>query len=229
MATRFYLGSTASPSISPAFDSNWEQTGQAIRRVLYYKMGITATEALTDTTSLTVPITTTQDILAAQFVGPPMGYPIRFDARNFSMVVGKCSENATTNNVHLAYSMRVLSQDGGTVRGTLRSSFANITEFAVTASAATRIIAAGAVTDLTTEAGDRLCLEVGIHVSGPTASGSAVERFGFSATSDFALTSALTTDLNSWCEFEQDLFDMRFINYQHVKVGDGMSMSGKLR
>lgn len=228
MATRFYLGGTLTPSISPAFDSNWEQTGQAVRRILYYKPTISVAEALVTSTAVTIPITTTQDILVTQFIGPPM-QPILFDARNFSMVVGKCGENATTNNAHLAYSIRVLSNDGGTARGTLRSSFTTISEFPLTASAATRIISAGAVTVLTSQPGDRLCLEVGIRASAPSASGSGSMRRGFDAASDFALTTALTTDLNGWCEFQQDLFDMRFNNYQHVKVGDGMSMSGKLR
>lgn len=228
MATRFYMGSTATPNISPSFDANWEQTGQAVRRILFYKPTISTQEALTTSTAVTIPVTTTQDILVTQFIGPPM-QPISFDARNFSMVVGKCGENATTNNAHLAYSIRVLSTDGGTVRGTLRSSFANISEFALTASAATRIIAAGAATALISQPGDRLCLEVGIHASAPTVAGSGSMRTGFAAASDFALTTALTTDLNGWCEFQQDLFDMRFNNYQHVKVGDGMSMSGKLR
>jgi len=228
MPSRFYFGSTTTPDISPAFDSNWEQTGQAVRRVLYFKNTLSALEALTTSTSVTIPITTTQDILIAQFIGPPMR-SVLFDARNWSMVVGKCGENASTNNAHLAFSLRVLSTDGGTVRGTLRSSFVNISEFATTASAATRIIAAAAVTALVGQPGDRLCLEIGMHVAAPSAAGSGTIRLGFNAASDFALTTALTTDLNGWCEFEQDLFATDLQNYQHVRVGDGMGMTEKIR
>lgn len=229
-ATRFYLGSVATPSISPAFDSNWEQTGQAVRRKLFYKRNLTALEALTTSTAVTIPITTTQDILIAQFVSDPLfRQRVRIDARNFSMVVGKCSEGATTANAHLAYSIRVISQDGGTVRGTLRSSFTTISEFPLVASAATRIISAGAVTALTVQTGDRLVLEVGIRASAPTAAGSGSIRTGFDAASDFALTSGLTTDLNSWCEFAQDLFEVSNPNLQLVKAGDGMSVTEGFR
>lgn len=229
MATRFYLGSVATPSISPSFDANWEQTGQAVRRKLYFTKTLSVLEALTTSTAVTIPITTTQDILVAQFVGEPFGNPILFDARNWSMVVGKCSENASTNNAHLAFSLRVLSNDGTTSRGTLRSSFVNISEFATTASAATRIIAAAAVTPVTSQAGDRLCLEIGMHVAAPSAAGSGAMRFGFDAASDFALTTALTTDLNSWAEFEQDLYGTRFNNYQGVTAGSGLSTGEKIR
>lgn len=213
MATRFYLGSVAAPSISPAFDGNWEQTGQAVRLVLYSAKNYPgATEALTNSTSVTVPITTTQDILIAQFVGPPMP-ATRFDARNWTLVV-RCLEAAAAANAHLAYSLRVLSNDGGTVRGTLKSNFANSTEF--TTAAQTRLSnTPGAITALSAQIGDRLCLEVGVRATGPTSASTATARFGFNAATDFAATSGLTTDLNPWCEFEQDISATIFANYQH--------------
>lgn len=220
MPTRFYFDSVTTPAISPSFDANWEQTGQAVRRRLQYKQTLSAVSALTDF-SVTIPITTTQDILVAQFISEPLGYNIRMDARNWSMVVGKCAENATTNNAHLAFSLRILSQDGGTVRGTLRSSFTTISEFPLVASAATRIIAAAAITPVTTQAGDRICLEVGVRANAPTAAGTGQMRFGTSATSDFALTTALTTDLNSWSEFEQNLFNVDNENYKSIKSSSG--------
>lgn len=229
MPSRFYFDSVTAPSISPAFDAAWEQTGQAVRLRLQYKKTLSTVSALTDSTSVTIPITTTQDILIAQFISEPFGYNLLIDARNWSMVIGKCSENATTNNAHLAFSLRIISQDGSIVRGTLRSSFTTISEFPLTASAATRIIAAAACTPLTSQAGDRICLEVGIRANGPTAAGSGKMRFGTSATSDFALTTALTTDLNSWCEFEQDLFNIDNNNLKSVSAGEGISVSEKVR
>lgn len=226
MATRFYLGSTATPAISPAFDSNWEQTGQAVRRKLYNKKTIEAIEALTDTTNLTIPITTTQDILGIQFISDPLPYKILLDARNWSMII-RCQESAGTANAHLAFSLRVLSNDGSAVRGTLRNSFTTITEFGTTAN--TKIIAAAAVTALTAEAGDRIVLETGIRASGPTAATTGLMRSGFSAASDFALTNALTTDLNPWCEFDQDLFGTVLNNYQFAKAGNNISVTERMR
>jgi hypothetical protein len=220
MPTRFYFDSVTTPAISPAFDSNWEQTGQAVRRRLQYKQTVSVLSALTDF-SVTIPITTTQDILVAQFISEPLGYNILMDARTFSMVVGKCGENATTNNAHLAFSLRVLSNDGSVSRGTLRSSFTTISEFPLIASAATRIIAAAAITPVTTQIGDRICLEVGVRANSPTAAGTGQMRFGTAGGSDFALTTALTTDLNGWCEFEQNIFNVDNENYKSIKSTSG--------
>lgn len=228
MPTRFYFDSVTTPAISPNFDANWEQTGQAVRRRLQYKQTLSTVSALTDF-SVTIPITTTQDILVAQFISDPIGYGLNIMAQNWSMVVGKCAENANTNNAHLAFSLRILSNDGGTVRGTLRSSFTTISEFPLIASAATRIIAAASCTPLVSQAGDRICLEVGIRANGPTAAGSGQMRFGTAGGSDFALTTALTTDLNGWSEFEQNLYNVDNNNLKFVRSGDGMSVTEKFR
>jgi hypothetical protein len=113
------------------------------------------------------------------------------------------------------------------VRGTLFSNFLLDTEFATTT--ATRIIAATALTALTTQPGDRLVLELGAHAIAPTVAGSYTMRFGNSNAADFALTSALTTDLNPWMELSQDLYGTPLNNYQHVKVESGMSTAEKIR
>lgn len=224
MATRFYLCNSGAAAVSPAFDAGWEQTGEADRIKLVRKSLLDLITTLANRT-VTVPITTTQDILSRQFVSDPL--PSQVIGGTFSLVV-RVSENATTNNAHIAVSVRVCSQDGGTFRGTLYSVFANATEFAVTASAATRIINAVSVTSQTAQAGDRLVIEIGTHVAAPTAAGSAIHRYGCSAASDFALTSALTTDLNPWCEFSQDLWAGMPNNYQSIQ-GGGLSVGERIR
>lgn len=232
-ATRFYFGSVDSDNpVSPGFDGNWEQTGQATRRKLYVKRTFSGVLSALTNKQVTVPITTTQDILNVQFVSDPI--PARVILGNFSMVLG-CLESATTANAHLAGSLRVVSQDGGTVRGTLWSSFTTITEFA-NAAIDTRIIAAVAITALTTLPGDRLVLEVGVRAAAPSAATNANQRFGTSAVTgspgvfnDFALTSGLTTDLNPWAELSQDLFAQNVAHYQAVRGGSGMGFSERVR
>jgi hypothetical protein len=54
-------------------------------------------------------------------------------------------------------------------------------------------------------------------------------RQGNSAASDFALTAALTTDLNPWMEFSTDIFGTKLNNYQSARVGDGMSGAERIR
>lgn len=228
MPTRFYLpDSTAgAPNISPNADSQWEQTGEMDRVILYTKANHGPVTTLTNKT-VTVPITTTQQIVARQYIGPPM-YPKRITG-TVSMVI-RCSENANTNNAHLAYVLRVLSQDGGTVRGILASFLTTSSEFPLTASAATRIHSAQAITALTTLPGDRLCMEIGVAASGPTAAGSAVLRCGTSASSDFALTAGLTTDLNPWFEISDDVFGGLPSNYQFNKAASsGVWLPDRIR
>lgn len=222
MATRFYFDATNAPAVSPAFNSNWEQTGQALRRRLLSKATNYASTTLTNNT-VTIPITTTQDILAYQLVSDPLG-PTNLGGLFY--IVIRCAESATTANAHLAYALRILRADGTTFVE-VASSFATSTEFATTA--ATRLIgnATSTISIANTtilQAGDRLILELGIRASAPTAATTGTLRVGTSAASDFAFTSGLTTDLNPWCQFTADIgFPHRINNHQHAKTGGGMS------
>jgi hypothetical protein len=225
MATRFYLPAEGSgaPSVSPAFDAGWEQTGQATRLKLLRKTGLTTLSTLADTGTRTVPITTTQDILCNQWVSdwiPPQRIT------GTVSYVSRVLESALTANVSLALVVRVVNDDT-TVRGTLFSNFNLDTEFAATA--ATRIANAQAVTALTTLPGDRLVIEVGGHAAAPTAATTYTMRFGTSAATDFALTTALTTDLNPWIEFSQDIWATSLNNYSFVRGGDGLGFGERTR
>lgn len=234
MATRFYFQASGTTAVNPAFDSGWEQTGSAVRIPMPRAKTLSAATALANSAAITIPITTTQQILAWQGVSDDVFAPIRITAQDlFSMVV-RCSENANTNNAFLAYVLRAFSMDGSTSLGTLASSMTNAgTEFALTASAATRIFGDGsttvALTATTINQPWRLVLDFGAHAQAPTAAGSFIERVGCDATSDFALTSALTTDLNPWMELSCNLNATTFNNYQSVRVGNGMSASERIR
>jgi len=216
-ATRFYFPAEGSgtPPVSPAFDAGWEQNGQATRLKLLYKKGLSVLSALANTGTRTVPITTTQDILCNQFVSEPIPPQIFDTSILFSLVI-RVLESATTANVTLAVLAKVFSQDGQTARGTLFSTFNVDTEFGTTA--ATRIVAQTAVTLLTTRPGDRIVIEIGGHAAAPSAATTYTMRQGNNNASDFALTSGLTTDLNPWCEFSNDLFASPFNNFQHPKA-----------
>lgn len=227
-ATRFYYPAEGSgtPNISPAFDAGWEQTGQATRLKLLHKPKLTTLSTLADDTTRTVPITTTQDILCNQFVSDPIP-PQRIDTSCTLSSVIRVLASATTENATLAFVVKIVSQDGTVVRGTLLSNFTTGATFVATA--ATRILAASAVTAVTTQPGDRIVVELGAHAAAPSTAGTYTMRQGNSVATDFALTSALTTDLNPWIEFSTDLFATSFNNYQSVKVGDGMSTGERIR
>ena len=226
-ATRFYFPAEGSgtPSVSPPYSSAWEQTGQATRLKLLYKKNLSSLSTLANTGTRTVPITTTQDILCNQFVSDPI--PPQRITGSFSIVI-RALESASTANVNLAFILKVVSQDGQTTRGTLWDATAGVgTEFGTTAS--TRTTTGANITALTTQPGDRIVLEIGAHAAAPTAATTYTMRQGTSATSDFAFTSGLTTDLNPCCEFGQDLFGTVLNNYQFVKAGDGMWVGEKIR
>jgi hypothetical protein len=225
--THFWLSSTAVPSLSPAYDANWEQTGAAVRRVM--SIGSKDGSALTDF-SRTVPITTSQDILAVQFVSSAFDYRSMLSCP-ISMVV-RCSENATSNNAFLAYSLRSYRPETSAFQAMAsKYTTTGATEFALTASAATRIWATQAITTVTVEAGDVLVLELGIRANAPTAAGSAILRFGAPAgTADFALTTALTTDLCPWFEIAEEVMESgSFPNQQYVEASGGLSTNERWR
>jgi hypothetical protein len=187
---------------------------------------------LTDSTAITVPITTTQDYLCYQFVSDEVFLPVRITAQDVFSLVIRGLENATTSNVFLAYVLKAVTSDGGTSLGTLSSDFAGGgTEFVATA--ATRIFGNGtttvALTATTIGQPWRVVLEVGGHGTAPSAAGSYTYRAGSSAATDFALTSALTTDLNPWMELSANLNATHVKNYQSVRVGSGMGCSERVR
>lgn len=226
MATRFYLPAEGSgtPNISPAFDAGWEQNGQATRLKLLRKTTLSVLSTIGANGTRTVPITTTQDILCNQFVSDPI--PPQNIIGTVSFIIAAL-ESAITANVMLAIVVKVVSQDGAVVRGTLFSNFNQDTEFATTQS--TRIVNAQSVTNVITQPGDRIVLEVGGHAAAPTAATTYTMRQGDNNAADFALTSALTTDLNPWLEFSQNIYSTDTNNYQQVKVGDGLSTGEKIR
>jgi hypothetical protein len=227
MATRFYLHSSGSAAVSPAFDPGWEQNGQAVRLPMDLKMQQGPQTTLTNSSAITVPITTTQQILGYQFVSNKVFRPFRFTSATFSMII-RGLENATTNNVFLAYVLRAMRSDGGLSLATLASSMTNAgTEF--TGSAQTRIFNAAAIANNVISQPWRLVLEIGGHAQAPTAAGSYTYRVGTSAASDFALTSGLTTDLNPWAELNIDLGLVSLNNYRSVTAGGSSSVGEQVR
>lgn len=231
MSTRFYFDAAVNFSNNFTADAGWEVANFGVLDgSLVYKNEITSLVALGNSSGTTVPITTTQDIRWKSFASQPLpvGGPIE---GTFSLVI-RCSESAATANVSLAVVVVLMNYDANgnqTIKGTLYSNFNADTEFAAAGSDATRIISAGAITRQVAVSGDRLMVQLGVHAAAPTAATSFLVRTGFSAATDFALTTALTTDLNPWCEFSQNLFPGLDNNHQFVKAGDGMSVTEKIR
>lgn len=221
MATRFYFDPSIAPPVSPAYAAGWGQTGSATRGTLVRKNNKGASTALADLSAITVPITTTQSILAVQFISEPI------TARQsvVGAISGVIKSVVSTNSVNSGLLVRIRSV---AVDGTV-TDINTHSGTTLTTTAATRILTASSLSSGTFESGDRLILEVGVLATAPSSSGTFTLRFGLSAATDFALTAGLTTDINPWYEFGADLFGGRPNNYQAVKVGDGMSTGEKIR
>lgn len=222
MATRFYLSDVGDEPVAPSYDSNWEVVTDANRKPLIRKLLLETADALNYRT-VDIPDAVSQDILSYQFISEPLRAQVI--AGTVSLVI-KCSENLITANASLAVVVNLFSQDGQTLRGTLFSVFSTDSEFGTTAS--TRIVNTQNLTQLTAQEQDRIVVEIGATVSTPVLSTFVLYR-GNNAASDFALTSGLTTDLNPWIEFSQDLFSPMPNNYQFVSAGDGTSVTEKIR
>lgn len=224
MATRFYFDSLTAAPVSPSFDAGWNQTGQASRLALRFKNTLILLTNFGGS-SFTVPITTTQNILAYQFVSEPL-LAQRIDASCLFSLVTSASQGLAAGNCTLAIVAKVVSNDGATARGTVFSTFSVDTAFATTT--ATRIQTQAAVTALSIQTGDRLVIELGAHAAAPSSATTYGFIIGYTQ-NEYALTSGVGGNATSWCEFSNDLFKGMTNNFQNIKVGDGMSVSERTR
>lgn len=196
MPTRLYLQSTSIGAVNPAIaDGGWERDhGSYASRI----MATTKANTALTTVSGVFGATTTSQTRWHTFVSDTLDVNQTISG-NFTLVVGKCGETSLSGDAHLAHALRVVT-GAGVHRATLHTRMATSTEFPLIASAATRIQASAAMTSFSASAGDRLVLEIGVH--GVTPANEVMQmRFGDpTATSDFALTDGLTTDLCPWAE-----------------------------
>lgn len=201
MATRLYLpASGTAPLASLAYDANWELSTSAVRS----PTSTTKANTALANTVLTWPDNATAQWVWWQFQSQTMkaGYSWT-TADTVSMVIRGLEGNAAVDS-HVAYSVRVVSADGTTVRGTVGLYHATSTEF--TTSALTRIHDArtNGASNFTSYIGDRIIVEIGLHGATPSVSYTVTMRVGDpSGTADFALTAGLTTDLCPWVELSR--------------------------
>lgn len=224
MATRFYLADQGTPAQSPSPSASWNLTTGFDRKLMLMKSQQSSIVTIAAVTT-TVPITTTQEILQRQWISQPIPPQLFLGTLSCSV---QCLESAATANVTASLIVRVISQDGGTVRGTLLSALNYAAEFA-NASTTTRTRAAVAVTTVATQPGDVIVAEFGGHAAGPTGAGTYSLRWGNSAAADNSAADGSSTDSNPWLEFSQDIWPSLPENYRGMKVGSGLSTGEKIR
>lgn len=143
----------------------------------------------------------TQQAVWAQFISDTLDVAQTITTPNIDAIC-RGSENATGDNTYFALSVRVVSRDGSTVRGTIKQQQTNTGGSEFGTALRTRIWDNLATSTVNAQAGDRIVIEIGQHAQGPTVAPQGTMRFGDpTSSSDFALTTNLTTDLRTWLEF----------------------------
>lgn len=204
MATRIYLPSSGySPApISPAFGPGWEKTSSAGRRRAATVKG--ASPMATSTTGQNV--SAGDDVLMTQYVFGPVA------AQTISGTLKgqiRASENSTNLDARAQVLAKVVSGDGGTLRGTLLAmdTAALSSEFASTLT--NRKFPRGGATALTNvvaQNGDWVVIELGYrHHALPIILKNASLRYGEAAGSDLAEDETSTADNAPWLEFSLDI------------------------
>jgi hypothetical protein len=201
MATRLYLPSAGTaPLASLAVDSNWE-ISTALTRL---PCSTTKTNQALATTTRTWEAELTQQWVFFQFQSDTLSAGYSWTTSDTVSMVMSCAQAVNQTDSHLAYSVRVVSGDGATVRGTVGLFHAISTELVVT-TMTTRIHNAltGGASNFSSQTGDRIIVEIGVHGVTPSLTSVSLRVGDPSATADFALTAGLTTDLCPWVELSR--------------------------
>lgn len=213
MPTRFYLPASGAAAVSPAYGSLWNTTAAASRIKMVAAKSNTALAAVDVAEAVA---TGNYDVLIRQFVSDPIaagkisGY--------VTAVIRSLESNAAADDI-LNISIRVVSNDGATVRGwlvpctpytSLVATVGSINEEFPTASA-TRIINALPLNVVNATVNDRIVVEIGYRaLNTATTSRTGTLTFGDpTATGDSALSSGTTTSEVPWVEFTDNLFTTR--------------------
>lgn len=204
MATRFYLPSSGTPPLpTQAIDGIWDLPASGDPEFARLPCSTAKSDTSLTTVGGTWASTASLRWCIAQYQTAPLAADYSFTTGDSGQyVVGKCVESATGADTVMNIRAWVVSGDGSTNRGLIFTGTSS--EFPTTA--ASRTGTDSAMNAVDAFAGDRIIFEVGGVGTTPTASSSFSFDVGDpSATSDFAFSNGLTTDLCPWVEFSADL------------------------
>jgi len=199
MATRFYLPSSGTPGISPSIDAGWETTHSLVR----YKAVTTKISSTMTTIARTADGSSAdQDICFVQYISNPIaGQTISAQTLKFQM---RQLETATSANLFTAIGVRVLSGDGGTVRGTVLAVSRDGLELAT--SLTNRQFSA-TTTQVVAQDGDVIVIEVGYggDPSPASARHNGSISIGDDSGTDLGENDTDTAAYNPWVQFTNDI------------------------
>lgn len=199
MATRFYLPSSGAAPASPAVDAFWDLTDPGFNRFKAVTTRINSS-MFAHTIQEDTPTDVDQDWVFAQWVSEPLAAQT-ISAQTVEIQM-RGRENASGNNMFLAWSIRVCSGDGSTIRGTLVAGNRDATELAVSASTLTNRRDTATSSSLAVEAGDRIVIEIGTggNPDAGATHGSTIS-YGDDSSTDLPENDTETAANNPWVEF----------------------------
>ena len=208
--TRLYFPATTAAAITPAADANWNDASEIQRRQLANVKGSSAITA-GQTVDILEDQADYQD-LDRQYISTRMASGVIFTSASTTVgaVVMMREFGATDDVTQCILGIRVLSEDGGTVRQTLLavSNIGPTLEMINNATMRNKQCANLGVDTLTasytTVTGDRLVVEIGYQTDGAETTPQAAGKWGENAT-DCAENETNTSDCAGWIEFSNTI------------------------
>lgn len=201
MATRLYFHEAGSVGITPSVDGGWESSASPFARK---PLVTTAKSGDTLTTVSGFTSTAGQDRCHRQLISSPMDSGHIFNTSVTYKCYVQCLESAANDNIRSRICVRILSEDGSTVRHTVLA-LADLSSGAEWNTALrNKVFADGDAGSgsYTNVAGDRICVEIG-HNDSAGSSISASSRWGSDAGASADLGENETdtgTTLRPWFE-----------------------------
>jgi len=211
MATRCYLPSAVAGAakVSPAFDASWEATGSAVRLILDTEKneasGAYATKAVA--TSLNSPAGAV-DVLIAQYVSAPLSGSGTISGNIKGQI--RAQSSSLTGDLRTQCVIRVVSNDGSSVVGTLVASDGSALASEWATSLTNREVPLGSPVTPSSVGysdGDRLVVEIGYrkHENATTSRTGTLDLGAVSGASDLPEDESTTTQGAPWVEFADTL------------------------
>lgn len=211
--TRFYMNSGGSPSLgSLSFDGLWDRTTDAVRLPMNTSK---QNSSLVTTAKQCGSINANWDVCHYQFQSPSL--PVAGTLSGTFKGWFQGIESATGANAYPQVSVRVVSADGTTVRGTAYSGgvqtaasalveFDNISTYQAQRFPDSRD--STFLTDVSYQANDIIVVEIGVRhlTAGGTTQSATIRQGDATANSDMVETQNGSTLSVPWIEFSQDLF-----------------------
>lgn len=247
-ATRWYLPSSDGvqyeepnpAAVSPAYDSVWNQTSLAVRHRLhpakgqseYYDGGAITGTSLTATDSFAYSgVSAQDDLLWYQYVSPPLASQTLSPGGAWTLKGQiRVQESLGTDNERIQIVVRVVSEDGTSVTGTLYAGDTDTTnppssEFSST-SPTNRVIPRQAIspvalTQVVAAAGDRLVVEIGTRHMSANAASDCTVIVGEESAADLTDDDESSTAANAaWIEFSSAItLHATKGNYEYLSAG----------